>query len=151
MSWVGKSQSTQKNCTKIDKEETHGHQKRARSTLSKERMLDLWQWCTTSRECSVRLDKGRKSELSQNETLLYLSEEMCHSAFETKGLERDYMSIILSNTTNWCSAVNQCICSNWMHYTIDFLVHNDAFTCNKFSFFFWKGKNMGLFTSEITL
>jgi hypothetical protein len=41
MSWVVKSQSTQKNCNKIEKEETHAHQKRARSTPSRERMLEL--------------------------------------------------------------------------------------------------------------
>ena len=40
-------------------------------------MLDLRRWCTTSLECSVRLEKCRKSEMSwngpsQNETLLYL-------------------------------------------------------------------------------
>jgi len=40
------------------------HRKRARNALSKERTLELRQWCTTSRECSVRLDKGRKSESS---------------------------------------------------------------------------------------
>ena len=44
---------------------------RARSALSRERTLELWEWCITSRECSVRLDKGRKSESSQNEILLY--------------------------------------------------------------------------------
>ena len=75
-SWVEKSQSSKKNCTNIEKEETHAHWKRARSALSRERKLELRQWCTTSRECSVRLDKGRKSESSQNEpsqkeTLLY--------------------------------------------------------------------------------
>jgi len=32
--------------------------------LSRERMLKLWQWCTTRRECSVGLNKGCKSELS---------------------------------------------------------------------------------------
>ena len=37
-------------------------------------------------EGSVRLDKGRKSEPSQNETLLYLSKEKFHNTFETKGL-----------------------------------------------------------------
>jgi len=41
MSWVGKSQSTQKNCTKIEKEETHAHWRRARSALSRERTLEL--------------------------------------------------------------------------------------------------------------
>jgi len=32
--------------------------------VSRERMLELWQQCTRSRECLVRLDKGRKSESS---------------------------------------------------------------------------------------
>ena len=32
-----------KNCTKIEKEETHAHRKRARSALSRERMLELGQ------------------------------------------------------------------------------------------------------------
>jgi hypothetical protein len=41
MSWVEKSQSTQKNCIKIDKEEAHAHQKRARSALGRERTLEL--------------------------------------------------------------------------------------------------------------
>jgi len=41
MSWVEKSQSAYKNCTKIGKEETHAHQKRARNTLSRERTLEL--------------------------------------------------------------------------------------------------------------
>jgi hypothetical protein len=31
------------NCTKIEKEETHGHRKRVRSALSRERMLELRQ------------------------------------------------------------------------------------------------------------
>jgi len=57
MSWVEKSQSAQKNCTKIEQEETHAHRKRARGALSRERTLELRQRCATSRECSVRLDK----------------------------------------------------------------------------------------------
>jgi len=56
-----------KECTKIEKEETHAHRKRTRSAVSTERTLELRQWCTTSRECSVRLDKGRKSESSQKD------------------------------------------------------------------------------------
>ena len=64
-SWVEKSQSTYKNRTKREKEETLAHRTRARSALIRERTLELRQWCTTSRECSVRLDKGRKSESSQ--------------------------------------------------------------------------------------
>jgi hypothetical protein len=40
-SWVEKSQSTEKNYTKIVKEEAHAHQKRARSALSRERTLEL--------------------------------------------------------------------------------------------------------------
>jgi len=39
-SWVEKSQSTWKNCTKIEKEETHAHRKRARNALSKRK--DAW-------------------------------------------------------------------------------------------------------------
>jgi hypothetical protein len=50
------------NCTKIEKEETHAHQKRARSALSRERTLELRQRCATSLECLVQLDKGHKSE-----------------------------------------------------------------------------------------
>jgi len=38
---VEKSQSAQKNCTKIEKEETHAHRKRARSALSRERTHEL--------------------------------------------------------------------------------------------------------------
>ena len=38
-----KSQSTQKNCTKIEKEETHAQRKRAGSVLSRERVLELRQ------------------------------------------------------------------------------------------------------------
>jgi len=34
----------------------------ARSALSRERTLEFRQWCTTSRECSVRLDKSSRSE-----------------------------------------------------------------------------------------
>jgi hypothetical protein len=56
-SFVEKSQLTQKNCTKMEKEETHAHRKRGRSALSRERTLELRQWCTTSRQCSVRLDR----------------------------------------------------------------------------------------------
>jgi hypothetical protein len=41
LSWVVKSQSASKNCTKIEKEETHAHRIRARSTLNRERMLEL--------------------------------------------------------------------------------------------------------------
>jgi len=41
MLWVEKSHSTQNNCTKIEKEETHAHWKIARSALSRERMLEL--------------------------------------------------------------------------------------------------------------
>jgi len=63
-SWVEKSQSTSKNCTKIEKEETRAHRKRSRNALSRERTLELQQRCTTSQECSVRLDKGCKSESS---------------------------------------------------------------------------------------
>jgi hypothetical protein len=37
------SQSTQNNCTKIEKEETCAHRKRARSTISRERVLELKQ------------------------------------------------------------------------------------------------------------
>jgi len=44
------------------KEETHAHRKGARSALNRERTLELREWCTISRKCSVRLDKGRKSE-----------------------------------------------------------------------------------------
>jgi len=40
------------------------HTGKDRSSLSRERTLELRQWCTTSRESSVRLDKGRKSESS---------------------------------------------------------------------------------------
>jgi len=36
-----------------------------------EKELELWQWCTTSLKYLVPLDKGHKSESSQNETLLY--------------------------------------------------------------------------------
>jgi len=43
MSWVEKSQSIQKNCTKIEKEETHAQWKRARNALSRERTLELQQ------------------------------------------------------------------------------------------------------------
>jgi hypothetical protein len=42
-SWVEKSQSPKKNCTKIEKEETHAHRKRAGSALSRERTLELRQ------------------------------------------------------------------------------------------------------------
>ena len=38
-----KSQSTAKDCTKIKKEETGAHWKRARSALNRERMLELRQ------------------------------------------------------------------------------------------------------------
>jgi len=38
-SLLEKSQSTRKNCTKIEKEETHAHRKRARKTLSRVRTL----------------------------------------------------------------------------------------------------------------
>jgi len=70
------------NCTKVEKEETHAHQKRARSAWSRERMLELQQWCTRSRECLVRLNKGHKSESSlsepsQNETLLCVCMCVC--------------------------------------------------------------------------
>ena len=59
----------------MEKEETHAHRKRARSALSREGTLELRKWRTRSRECSVRLDNGRKSESSynepsQNETLM---------------------------------------------------------------------------------
>jgi len=37
----GKITINLKNCTKIGKEETHAHWKRARSTLSREKTLDL--------------------------------------------------------------------------------------------------------------
>jgi len=43
MSCVEKSQLTQKNCTKIEKEETHAHQERARSALGREKTLELQQ------------------------------------------------------------------------------------------------------------
>jgi len=36
-----KSQSASKNCTKIEKEETHAHRIRAKSALSRERTLEL--------------------------------------------------------------------------------------------------------------
>jgi len=36
----------------------------ARSAVSREWTLEFRQWCTRSRECSVRLDEGRKSESS---------------------------------------------------------------------------------------
>ena len=65
-----------KNCTKTEKEETHAHRKRARSSISRERTLELRQCCTKCRECLVRLDKSRKSESSQNETLLYTQMSM---------------------------------------------------------------------------
>jgi len=42
-------------------EETPAHWKRARSALTRERTLELGQWCTTSRECSVRIHRGRKT------------------------------------------------------------------------------------------
>jgi hypothetical protein len=40
---MGKSQSAQKNCAKIDKEETHAHCKIAGSALNRERTLALRQ------------------------------------------------------------------------------------------------------------
>jgi hypothetical protein len=43
MSWVEKSHATSKNCTKIEKEETHAHHKRARSALNGERIIELRQ------------------------------------------------------------------------------------------------------------
>jgi hypothetical protein len=43
MSFVEKSQSTKKNCTKIEKEETRAHGKRAGSPLSRERTLESQQ------------------------------------------------------------------------------------------------------------
>jgi len=47
------------------KNKKHMHSgKELQEHLSRERTLELRQWCTTSRECSVRLDKGRKSESS---------------------------------------------------------------------------------------
>ena len=54
----GKITINLKKGTKIEKEETHAHRKSARSTLSRERTLDL------RREFSIRLDKIRKSESS---------------------------------------------------------------------------------------
>ena len=38
-----KNQSTYKNCTKIEKKETHAHRRRARSALIRERTLELRQ------------------------------------------------------------------------------------------------------------
>jgi hypothetical protein len=35
--------TTSKNCSKIEKDETHAHRKRARRARSRERMLDLRQ------------------------------------------------------------------------------------------------------------
>ena len=72
-SWVEKSQSAEKNCTKIEKEETHANRKRARGALSRERTLELRQWCTTSRECSFLLDKWIVLKITvAKRTLLYL-------------------------------------------------------------------------------
>ena len=51
------------------KRRTHAHRKRARSALSKERMLELQQWCTTSRECSAQLDKGHKNWIVMKQTV----------------------------------------------------------------------------------
>ena len=44
-------------CTRTEKEETRTHRQRVRSVLSRGRTLEL-------RQCSVQLDKGRKSESS---------------------------------------------------------------------------------------
>ena len=60
MDVMGGKITTSENCTKLQKEETHAQQKRARSVLSGERMLELRQWCNTSWECSVRRNRGRK-------------------------------------------------------------------------------------------
>jgi len=60
----GKITINLKEIRKIEKEKTHVHWKRARSAQSRERMLDMRQYCTISWGCSVRLNKGRKSELS---------------------------------------------------------------------------------------
>jgi len=40
------------------------HIRKELEALSRDRTLELRQWCTTSWKCSVRLDKGRKSESS---------------------------------------------------------------------------------------
>jgi len=37
------------NCAKIEKEETRVHRKRARIALSREKTLELQQWCAESR------------------------------------------------------------------------------------------------------
>ena len=55
------------------KEKNKGHMHTGKGlevNLRSERTLDLRRCCITCRECSVRLDKYRKIESSQNETLL---------------------------------------------------------------------------------
>jgi hypothetical protein len=47
---------------KRKEKEKHAYRKRARNALNTERTLELREWCTTFQECSVRLDKGRKSD-----------------------------------------------------------------------------------------
>jgi hypothetical protein len=66
-SWVEKSQSTKKNCTKIEKEETHTHRKRARSALSRERTLELRQWYTTQ-VGSARFDSTGVVKVNRRKT-----------------------------------------------------------------------------------
>jgi len=45
--------------------------KRSRSTLSTEMRLELRQWCTTSRECSVWIDKGRRPKTNRRKIRPY--------------------------------------------------------------------------------
>jgi len=77
MSWGWESQSTYKTCTKIEKEETHAHWKRARSALGRETTLELRQRRTTSREHLAWLDKSRKSEpvVKRDPTVLQFSQQ----------------------------------------------------------------------------
>jgi hypothetical protein len=85
--------------------------------------LSLRQWCTTSQECSVRLDKGRKSESSynepsQNKTLLYF--------FSKVPLYRQcFLSIIM--LCMWCS-LSRIILYRLLHYFLPWiLLHVNCF------------------------
>ena len=86
--------------------------------MSRERTLELWQWCTTSWEHSVRLRKGRKSESLQNETLLYKLLQLC--VLIRQCLDDDHswsnrMDFPIKNCwfTHCCARMFQIYIDNW--------------------------------------
>jgi len=132
----GKITVSLKESTKIEKEETRAHQKRARSTLSRERTLELQQWYATTWECLVRLDRSHKSELSQNKTLLYSkSRKVLNGVVGVQKRKENY----------YCGYLNVTFTLNYtLHFPLICVVCVRVCSKDNFSFFMYTDPTLKL-------